>query len=203
MQGDGKLTRRQQQVLAFFNETVLVEGAPPTIRQVMRKCGLKSPRGAEIQLRALTKCGYLVHQSHQRPAYRPRNAGRGSQVPILGRAPAGHPSDQPEEPEGFLPLPWTVGKNAFAIRVVGESMRDAHILSGDFVVVDPNAESRDGDVVVATIDGQQTIKRLKTKGRRWWLEPSNAEFPPAFEPRVEGDHVLGRVVAVVRRLQAS
>jgi repressor LexA len=197
-----KLTGRQHAVLSFFNESVRETGTPPTIREVMRRCGLKSPRGAELQLRALAVAGYVIHEPGRTPAYRPRLTHGGSIVPILGRAPAGHPSDQLEDPDGFLPIPWRFGERAYAIRVDGDSMRDAHIVDGDLVVVKRTGEARHGDIVVAMIDGKHTIKRLQLRGTAWTLKAENPDYPPIV-PRMEGDQVVGRVVALVRKLAAN
>lgn len=202
MRRSGALTARQQLVLSFVNETVRDKGAPPTVREVMEHCGLRSPRGAELQLKALAKCGHLVHEPGVKRAYRPRLERPASAVPILGRAPAGYPADQAEIHEGTLPVPWRVGDDAFAVRVVGESMRDAAILDGDLVVIDRKREPRNGDVVLAVIGGEQTIKRLCIKANRWILQPANPAFPE-LSPEAEGDQVLGCVVGLVRQMRSA
>ncbi|MDB4946674.1 MAG: hypothetical protein JWP97_6208 [Labilithrix sp.] len=197
----GSLTERQQVVLAFFNETVRDTGAPPTIREVMVSCGLKSPRGAELQLKALAKCGYLVHKPGTKLAYRPLVGGKQATVPLLGSAPAGHPREQPEAYERGVSLPWSFTDGSFAVRVMGDSMRDAHILDGDLVVVETERDPRNGDIVLAMVDGQQTIKRLRTDRSGWWLEPENPAYP-TITPRVEGDRVVGCIGALVRKIRA-
>jgi repressor LexA len=199
MQRPRPLTSRQQIVLAFVNETVRETGAPPTVREVLRHCGLKSPRGAQLQLNALAKCGYLVHETGVKRAYRPRIERPASSVPIVGRAPAGHPSEQPELHEGTLPLPWTVDAQAFAVRIVGDSMRDEHIVDGDLVVVDRKRQPRSGDVVLAAVRGEQTVKRFQKRGTSWVLEPANPHYK-TIVPRTEGDQVVGCVVALVRHV---
>ncbi|MCE7895081.1 MAG: repressor LexA [Sorangiineae bacterium PRO1] len=197
LQDARKLNQRQRQVLAFFNESVGATGAPPTIRQVMGHCGLKSPRGAELQLRALATRGFLEHEPGGRPAYRPKYLRSGSAVPIVGRAPAGHPSEQPEEHEGVLHLPWRVSARSFAIRAVGDSMIDAHLLDGDLAVVDPEHEARDGNIVLAMLSGECTIKRFRARGKSWILEPANSTYRELV-PTVEGDRVVGCIVALFR-----
>lgn len=199
MQGARRLKPRQQQVLAFFNESLGATGAPPTIRQVMAHCGLKSPRGAELQLRALAAQGYLSHEPHRRPAYRPKYLPTGSTVPIMGRAPAGHPTDQPEDYRGQLHLPWRVGERAFAVSAQGDSMVGAHLLDGDIVVVDPDHEFRPGAIVLAILSGEYTIKRWVRQGDGWALEAENPAYPRFF-PKTEGDRVVGCIVALVRGL---
>jgi repressor LexA len=196
-QGVG-LTERQQHVLTFFLETWGATGAPPTLRTIMARFGIKTPRGADVHLQALAKKGLLVHDKNRHPAYRPKQSDRGSSVPILGSAPAGNPSDQPEDHRGQLPLPWKFSDSAFAVAVTGESMRDAHVLEGDIVVVDPQRELVDGDIVLAMRGGESTIKTLrKTKGS-FALEPANPAFKTQH-PTEERDRVVGAVVALVRR----
>lgn len=202
MQAAQDLTARQKEVLAHFIDTFRETGAPPTIRAVMRRFGFSTPRGAEVHLRALAAKGYLHHEPQGRPAYRPRFAHGGSSVAILGRAPAGFPTEQPELAEGTLPLPWRFGADAFAIRVSGDSMREAHVLDGDLVVVDPKRETRDGDIVLALLGGEHTVKRLRHLSTGWALEPANPDFP-RLVPREERDRLVGRIVALVRRIDRA
>lgn len=185
-------------MLAHFVDVSRETGAPPTIRDVMRRFGFSTPRGAEVHLRALATKGYLHHEPGGRPAYRPRVSHAGSSVAILGRAPAGFPSEQPELEEGILPLPWRFSDDAFAIRVTGDSMRDAHVIDGDLVVVDPKRETKDGDIVLALLSGEHTVKRLRQVIAGWELQPANPDFPTFGLG--EGDRLVGRIVALTRRL---
>ncbi|MBX3192898.1 MAG: transcriptional repressor LexA [Labilithrix sp.] len=200
MQEVASLSERQRRVLSFFNDVVRDTGTPPSIRQVMKHCGLKSPRGAELQLKALAQSGFILHRPGTKPAYRPRVVGETSSIPILGSAPAGHRLDQPEDREGALLLPWRFSDRSFAVRVQGDSMRDANILQGDLVVIDSSRSPRSGDAVLAIINGGQTIKHLRMRGAAWTLEPANASYP-TITPSSEGDRVVGLVVAIVRRLR--
>lgn len=202
MQGVTSLTSKQREVLAHFVETFRTTGAPPSIREIMRHFGLTTPRGAEVHLRALAAKGYLDHRPGGRPAYRPRFAHGGSDVPVLGRAPAGHPSEQPEIHEGTLLLPWRFGGKAFAIRVTGDSMRDAHVLHGDLVVVDPERGAADGDIVLAMLGGEHTLKRLRLGASGWELESANPSFP-RLVPADEGDRLIGCAVALVRKMESA
>ena len=157
MQGEKSLTSRQRAVLAHFNEAVRVRGAPPTIREVAKHFGFTTPRGAEGHLRALAAKGFLEHRPGERPAYRPRRLQGGAEVRILGGAPAGRPSEgEPEVANGTLALPWGFSDTAFAVTVAGESMRDAHILDGNLVVVDPREDVQDKDIVLAVLGGNHT-----------------------------------------------
>jgi repressor LexA len=197
-----ELTPRQREVLAHFRQMVRSTGAPPTIREVMRHFRFTTPRGAEVHLRALAAKGYLAHFPGQTPAYRPQISTVESTVPVLGRVPAGRPSDQPELLEGTLVLPWSLSERAFAIRVVGDSLRDSHVIEGDLVIVDPNREQRDGDIVLALVGGEHAVKLLRIDREGWHLAPANPAYPPVW-PKEERDKVLGPVVGLMRRIRGS
>jgi len=197
MQEVTKLTGRQHEVLVFFSETSRATGAPPAIRDVMDHFGFGSPHAAQAHLQALVRKGYLDHMPGCTPAYRLRNRGETSSVPIMGRAPAGVPSDQPEDFQGMLVLPWRYSSRAFAVRVIGDSMIGAHVVDGDLVVVEPERTPLEGDVVLALIGGAHTIKQLRWHGPRWDLHPANPAYDVVL-PEQEGDRVIGSVVALVR-----
>jgi repressor LexA len=199
MQEAPELTAIQREVLRHFLSVVRETGAPPTIGKLAQHFK-KTPKGVEGHLKALAKKGCLLHFPGQTPAYRPSTEHVGSEVPILGEAPAGHPSDQPELHQGTLHVPWRVSDDAFAVKVVGESMQDAHVLHGDLVVVDPGQEPHDGNVVLAEVDGEQTIKRLRLYPDRFELEPANVRYKTIVP--ADGDRVRGRIVALLRHVAA-
>lgn len=199
MQVTRELTATQQAVLRHFLIVVRDTGVPPSIGKLAHHFE-KTPKGIEGHLKALTRKGYILHFPGETPAYRPATHHSASQVPILGQAPAGHPSAQPELHEGTLLIPWRVSDEAFAIKVAGPSMQDAHVLDGDLVVVDPKQEAHDGNVVLAEVGGEQTIKRLRLYSDRFELEPANVHYKTIVP--AEGDRVRGCVVALVRRVAA-
>ncbi len=121
-------------------------------------------------------------------------------VPILGRAPAGPPSEALESLEGYLPCPaeWGRGRDVFALRVTGDSMVDAGILDGDIVVCAKTETARSGEIVVASIDGDATIKRLGRSGGVPALVPANPRYRPIA---LKGDaRIIGRILGVFRSL---
>ena len=215
------LSDRQAAVLKFFQECSAT--APPTVREVMQFLGLRNPRGAAGHLTALVRKGYLTHRPRTSRGYRlrldsavepalsapgqegdaPRSANKEvrpaeSRIPIRGRVPAGTPSLQEEEDLGHIALPISVSERAFAVSVYGDSMRDAHIIDGDLVVVDPAVIPTDRATVLAIIDGNYTIKTLRKNAQgEWWLEPANDQVRPIV-PRVDGDRADATVVALVR-----
>ncbi|MFD0366593.1 MULTISPECIES: transcriptional repressor LexA [unclassified Streptomyces] len=213
------LTQRQQQILDIIRTHTRRHGFPPSMREIAAGAGLLSTSSVSHQIRALEKKGFL-RQDPQRPrAYvladaRPdddaADSGRESRleregerqavtVPLVGRIAAGVPITAEEMVEDTLVLPAQVvgAGRLFAVTVVGDSMRDAHIEDGDVVVVRAQDTADDGDIVAAMLDGEATVKRLSHDGPHVWLNPAN----PRYEP-IPGDEavVLGKVVSVLRRL---
>ncbi|MGH3492691.1 MAG: transcriptional repressor LexA [Sciscionella sp.] len=212
------LTPRQLKVLKVIREWVKENGYPPSVREIGDAVGLNSTSSVSHQLHALESKGYL-----RRNASQPRTVGvlppkpdsaqaRPSEseateetrptpayVPVLGRIAAGGPILAEEAIEDVFPLPRDlVGEGSlFLLKVVGESMIDAAIADGDWVVVRQQPTADNGDIVAAMLDGEATVKTFKRGDDHVWLMPHN----DAFEP-ILGDaaSVLGRVVAVLRRL---
>ena len=205
------LTLRQKRVLEVIRDWVERFGYPPSVREIGEAVGLTSTSSVAYQLRALEKRGYL-----RRDPNRPRAVGvmaadgdvddspsaskpRPAYVPVLGRIAAGGPILAEEAIEDVFPLPRDlVGEGSlFLLKVVGESMVDAAITDGDWVVDRQQPTAENGDIIAAMIDGEATVKTFKRRDGHVWLMPHN----PAYEP-IPGDDatVLGRVVAVLRRL---
>lgn len=210
------LTERQRTILDVIRASVTSRGYPPSIREIGDAVGLTSTSSVAHQLRTLERKGYL-----RRDPNRPRAVDvRGSEdavtpvttdvagsdalpeptyVPVLGRIAAGGPILAEEAVEDVFPLPRElVGEGSlFLLRVVGESMVDAAICDGDWVVVRQQSVANNGDIVAAMIDGEATVKTFKKTGNQVWLMPHN----PAFDP-IPGNHaaVLGKVVTVIRKI---
>ena len=210
------LTPRQRKVLEFIRESVERRGFPPTIREIGDAVGLASTSSVSYQLVTLQKKGFL-----RRDATKPRAVdvrlpselpGAGLEdgqehsafpapayVPVLGRIAAGGPILAEQAVEEVFPLPRElVGEGTlFLLKVVGDSMVDAAIADGDWVVVRQQPTANNGDIVAAMIDGEATVKTYKRRDGHVWLMPHN----PAYEP-IPGDNaqVLGRVVTVLRKV---
>ncbi|HEX3787893.1 MAG TPA: transcriptional repressor LexA [Pseudonocardiaceae bacterium] len=211
-EGEGTaLTARQRRVLEVIRDWVERMGYPPSVREIGEAVGLTSTSSVAHQLRALERKGYL-----RRDPNRPRAVGvlppdefnteanhtarpAPAYVPVVGRIAAGGPILAEQAIEDVFPLPKEiVGEGSlFLLKVVGDSMIDAAITNGDWVVVRQQPTAENGDIVAAMIDGEATVKTFKRRDDHVWLMPHN----PAFEP-ILGDEasVLGRVVAVLRRL---
>jgi repressor LexA len=214
---DSSLTERQRTILNVIRESVTSRGYPPSIREIGDAVGLTSTSSVAHQLRTLERKGFLrrdpnrpravdVRGSEENTATAPITDVAGSDalpepsyVPVLGRIAAGGPILAEEAVEDVFPLPRElVGEGTlFLLKVVGESMIEAAICDGDWVVVRQQHVADNGDIVAAMIDGEATVKTFKRAGGQVWLMPHN----PAFDPIPGNDAtVLGKVVTVIRKV---
>ncbi len=208
------LTARQRAILEVIRETVERQGYPPSVREIGVGVGLTSPSSVAHQLGTLEKLGYL-----RRDPNRPRalvvaepSAPAGlrlvesplpesdlAYVPVLGRIAAGGPILAEQEVETVFPLPRDLvgAGELFLLKVVGDSMIDAAICDGDWVVVRQQPTAENGDIVAALLADEATVKTFKRRDGHVWLMPHN----PAYAP-ILGDEatVMGKVVSVLRRL---
>lgn len=205
---EASLTPRQRGVLDVIRKSVRERGYPPSIREIGDAVGLTSTSSVAHQLRTLERKG-LLKRDHNRPravnvqdaepAPSAENLPTPTFVPVLGRIAAGGPILAEEAVEDVFPLPRElVGDGSlFLLRVVGESMIDAAICDGDWVVVRQQNVADNGDIVAAMIDGEATVKTFKRKDGHIWLMPHNEHFQP-----IPGDDaaILGKVVTVIRRV---
>lgn len=213
--GNDSLTPRQRRVLEVIREWVERFGYPPSVREIGEAVGLTSTSSVAHQLRALERKGYLrrdpnrpravgVRPADSAPAASEAPSGEPARpspvfVPVVGRIAAGGPVLAEQAIEDVFPLPKEIvgAGSLFLLRVAGDSMVEAAITDGDWVVVRQQPRAENGDIVAAMIDGEATVKTFKRRDGHIWLLPHN----PAYEP-IPGDEatVLGRVVAVLRRL---
>ncbi len=216
---DGKpdaagLTARQRRILQMIAEAVAAQGYPPSIREIGDAVGLTSPSSVAHQLAVLERKGFIrrdprrpraleVLQPHAavQAGALPEDASTPEPafVPVLGRIAAGGPILAEQSVEAIFPLPREiVGEGQlFLLKVVGDSMVDAAICDGDWVVVRSQPTAENGEIVAALLDDEATVKTLSRKRGKTWLLPQN----PSFEP-IDGDHarIVGKVVAVLRKV---
>ena len=207
----GPLTQRQIDILAFIERTVGERGYPPSVREIGEAVGLASPSTVHSHLHTLQRLGYL-----RRDPTKPRaievtaDTASGTtaerrptrHVPLVGDVAAGTGVLAQEHVEELVPLPadLTGDGELFMLRVRGDSMVDAGILDGDFVVARVQDDARDGDVVVAGLPGEEaTVKTFRRRRGRVVLEPANERLEP-MEFRPGEVAVYGRVVTVLRKL---
>jgi repressor LexA len=214
---DAALTQRQRTILDVIRSSVTTRGYPPSIREIGDAVGLTSTSSVAHQLRTLERKGYLRRDPNRPRAVDVRTpeelaapivatdvAGSDAlpeptYVPVLGRIAAGGPILAEEAVEDVFPLPRElVGEGSlFLLKVVGESMIDAAICDGDWVVIRQQNVAENGDIVAAMIDGEATVKTFKRTRGQVWLMPHN----PLFDPIPGNDAaILGKVVTVIRKV---
>jgi repressor LexA len=186
----------------LFMQQRLLAGDPPTIREVQDAFGFRSVQTAREHLDKLVHEGRLVHQLGRSRGYtlpQPRGSKPIRLVPILGRIQAGNLNAAVEDASGFIPVQTRSTRLLFALRVQGESMRDAGILDGDLVVVRAQSTANPGDIVVALVGDDATVKTLRLRRGRAELHPANPSYAPIVP---EGDfRILGTVIEVRRSLE--
>ncbi len=214
---NSSLTERQRTILDVIRASVTSRGYPPSIREIGDAVGLTSTSSVAHQLRTLERKGFLRRAANRPRAVDVRSADdvaaaapvtdvagsdalpQPTYVPVLGRIAAGGPILAEEAVEDVFPLPRElVGEGTlFLLKVVGDSMVEAAICDGDWVVVRQQNVADNGDIVAAMLDGEATVKTFKRAGGQVWLMPHN----PAFDP-IPGNEatVLGKVVTVIRKV---
>ena len=189
----------RQKVFTFVSRRLLA-GHPPTVREVQEALGFRAVQTARQHLEALVREGRLVAARGRARGYRLSNTPAPLvQVPLLGRVPAGPLDTAVEELEGYIPVQSRGDEELFALRVHGLSMRDAGILPGDVVVVRRQPTAHNGEIVVARVGDEATVKRLRLRRGRVELHPENPEFEPIV-PDPEEVEILGRVIELRRTL---
>jgi repressor LexA len=203
---DLKMTKRQQEIFQFIKRYASKYGYPPTVREIGKAVGLASSSTVHAHLANLEKYGVL-----RRDPTKPRAIEllyeRAKKVvvpdegmlPLVGRVAAGQPVLAEENIDEYVQVPSMAGgdEGQYVLQVSGESMRDAGILAGDYVVVRPQNTAGDGDIVVALLGDEATVKRFFREPDHVRLQPEN----PAMEPiRTRDVEVLGRVVGVFRKV---
>lgn len=196
----------QERVLAYIQSEINARGYAPSVREIADAVGLRSTSTVHGHLTRLEKKGLLY-----RDAMKPRALGitpqpenesvreKVYQVPLIGQVAAGTPILAEENIEEFIPLPASFAGNGehFVLRVKGESMIGAGILSGDYIVVRSQPDAQNGEIVVALIDNEATVKRFYKENGYFRLQPENDAMLPIITSEVK---VLGKVVSVFRRL---
>lgn len=200
-----KLTPRQSEILAFIKRSLEDNGYPPTRAEIAQELGFKSPNAAEEHLKALARKGAIemtpgASRGIRIPGFEPA-ADEGG-LPVIGRVAAGAPilAQQHVETSCQIDPSFFQPKADYLLRVQGMSMKDIGILDGDLLAVHVTPEARNGQIVVARIDDEVTVKRFKREGSKVWLLAENAEFAP-IEVDLEQQELIieGLSVGVIRR----
>ena len=208
-----ELTQRQQLVLDAIRSWSLEHGYPPTIRELGQRIGIKSLRGVTTHLETLVRKGYLSRTRGARGlrvliGEAAASAASAMRIPILGRIAAGQPLLAQERVEGELLFdPSLLGKSAaaagaahFALKVRGDSMVQAAILDGDYVIARQQSDADHGDIIVALIGDEATVKRLMRDNGQIRLQPEHPTMEPIILDQKQSLTILGKVIAVFRRV---
>jgi len=205
------LTKRQQEIFDFIGKYSAKYGYPPTVRDIGKAVGLASSSTVHAHLANLEKIGLLRRDPSKPRAIElldravgsavdsVRGIVRGEGLPLLGSVAAGQPMLAEENIEEYVPVPDIAGGSAgeYLLRIKGESMKDAGIIDGDYVVVHPQETARDGEVVVALLGEDATVKRFFKESDHVRLQPENETMQPIRSKEVK---VLGKVVGLLRRV---
>lgn len=206
-----QLTKRQQTVLETIRGWIKERGYPPTIRELGKLLGIKSLRGVTTHLDAIAKKGFLKREPRARSISLIDLVApfeRALRVPVVGRIRAGEPVLAQEQVEGYVVIDgeWVGapgGASAadhFALKVKGDSMINAGILDGDFVIVRQQPTATDGEIVVVLLGDEATVKRLFKENDQVRLQPEHPTMEPIVVTKQQSFSILGKVVAVFRKI---
>ncbi len=198
------LTKRQKEIFDFIRRYAAKTGYPPTVREIGKAVGLHSSSTVHAHLANLEKAGLLRRDPSKPRAIellldKAKKAIRTDGLPLVGQVAAGEPIVADENIEEYLEIPDVIGgeDGDYILQVRGESMKDAGILEGDYVVVRPSDDADNGEIVVALIGDEATVKRIYRESDHIRLQPENDAMEPI---RTADARVLGRVVGVFRKV---
>jgi repressor LexA len=203
------ITRRQREVYDFISGFVQSHGYSPSFEEIGEGLGLSSLATVHKHISNLEKKGLLrrdYNRSRSIDVLPPRGRMKQSlgvtasvSLPLMGRIAAGKPIEAVENPATISLAEFTASKDVFVLEVAGESMQDEHIVSGDYVLVEKTKTARNGEIVVALVDGSEaTLKRFYHEGGQIRLQPANATMQPIVVP-VDAVEIQGRVIGVLRK----
>jgi len=200
------LTLRQKEIFEYIEKMITEFGKSPTIREIGEKFNISSTNGVRTHLEALKKKGYINRQKLiSRGIDLMRSLpGPVKRVPVVGAVPAGAPITAIENIEGELAVDTSFlpGGETFTLKVKGDSMKDAGIFDGDYVLVNRQNTANKGEIVVAIIGEEATVKRYFTEGNRIRLQPENESFEPIWVDKHSPEFsIAGKVVGLMRRIK--
>ncbi len=192
-----KLNKTQKAVFNYIKDVIDNRGVAPSVREIGEAVGLKSTSTVQYNLNALEKAGYIERDPNLKRTIRISSQGTKTyHVPLVGTVTAGQPILAVESIEDYIPVPVkSRDKELFALRVRGDSMINAAILEGDIVIIDKTPVARNGDIVVALIEDEATVKRFYKEKGHFRLQPENDNYEPII---VNNLSILGKVITVIR-----
>jgi repressor LexA len=201
-----ELTDRQKEILGFIQEFISSNGFPPTFREIASHFNLASTFGVKRHIDALVKKGFLNSISNSGRTLSvvnlsPAKEAETCEIPIIGRVAAGYPILAEENIEGTLSLDPSLirkKKDCFGLKVKGDSMINAGIFEGDLVIISPQKECTDGDIVVALLDDEATMKRFVREDGQIYLKPENENYSIIDLNKYSNFSIIGKVIGVFR-----
>lgn len=193
------LTKSQQKVYDYIRQCAQ-DNRIPSVREICAVTGLKSTSTVHLHLKTLEEKGLIERDKGLNRSIRLSGSEKSSQIPIMGRVTAGMPILAVEDIEGYVPVSESVrrGRELFALRVWGESMINAGILDGDIAIIHRTPVAENGDIVVALIEDEATVKRFYKEDGHFRLQPENDAFEPIIVDEVA---LLGKLVAIYRNFE--
>ena len=198
------LTERQQQVLDFVTSCLDSNACPPTLREISSHINAKGTVTAIRHLDELERKGYISRRVGGSRSISVVGRGGTVSIPVIGKIKAGQPAPAYEDIQGYynLDMNWVRDKGCFFLRVDGDSMIDAHILDGDLVLIRPQRSAENGEIVVAMIDGEATLKRFFRDERHIRLQPENKSMEPIIINNGTAETVIvGKLLKTIRNYQ--
>ena len=188
------LTESQKKVYDFLKSESF-RGVPPSVREICRATGLSSTSTVHAHLKTLERLGYIKREQGLNRAIRIAGTENYTQVPVIGTVTAGVPILAVENVSGYIPFLQKPGKDLFALHVQGMSMKNAGILDNDYVISEKVSVASNGEIVVAMIDDEATVKRIFYLDDQICLQPENPDFKAIYSKEAV---VLGKVISVIR-----
>lgn len=205
----GKISKKQQEILDYIKECILKKGYPPAVREICEAVHLKSTSSVHSHLETLERNGYI-----RKDPTKPRaieiiddsfNLSRRElvNVPIVGTVTAGEPILAVENIEGYFPMmpDFVRNKQTFMLTVQGDSMINAGIFSGDYILVEKSSQASDGDIIVALIEDSVTVKRFYKEKDTIRLQPENDSMDPIYVPYGTPFSIIGKVIGLFRSMK--
>jgi repressor LexA len=203
------ITKRQKEVFDYIDNFVRENGYSPSFEEIGEGLGLSSLATVHKHVSNLESKGFLkrdYNRSRSIDIVPPKGSGRKAaavppalELPLLGRIAAGRPIEAVENPETLSLSDFAGSKETYVLKVVGESMQDEHIVEGDYVIVEAAKTARNGEIVVAVVEGSDaTLKRIYHEGENLRLQPSNAKMQPIIVP-ARSVEIRGKVIGVLRK----
>ena len=205
----GKISKKQREILEYIKECILKKGYPPAVREICAAVHLKSTSSVHSHLETLERNGYI-----RRDPTKPRaieiiddnfNLSRRElvNIPIVGTVTAGEPILAVENIEGYFPImpDFVRNKQTFMLTVSGDSMINAGIFSGDYILVEESSTADDGDIIVALIEDSVTVKRFYKEEDTIRLQPENDTMDPIYVPHGTAFSIIGKVIGLFRSMK--